>query len=245
MNSLSTTYTAPFLKGLKFQGQIAYDYQQRETRQLTLAFPLYDWQTDEYVSSNKDENEMTERWNNRRQLYGKAQANYSAQFGKHTVGAMLATEASLNWNVDLRGDRKFLDFYTHDILDQAVESTAENKGSRSSSAKAGYIGRINYEYAGKYIVEAMARYDGSSFYAPGFRWAFFPSYSLAWRVSEEKFFKKVFPWMTNLKLRWSDGISGRNQGSALFPAGTRVPPTSTCWVIRRPARTTCSTTTAR
>ena len=60
----------------------------------------------------------------------------------------------------------------------------------------------------------MARYDGSSFYAPGFRWAFFPSYSLAWRVSEEKFFKKAFPWMTNLKLRWSDGISGRNQGSA-------------------------------
>ena len=149
VNSLSATYTAPFLKGLKFQGQIAYDYQQRETRQLTLAFPLYNWLTDEYVSKNKDENEMTERWNNRRQLYGKAQANYSAQFGKHTVGAMLATEASLNWNVDLRGDRKFLDFYTHDILDQAVPSTAENAGSRSSSAKAGYIGRINYEYGGR------------------------------------------------------------------------------------------------
>ena len=68
VNSLSATYTAPFLKGLKFQGQIAYDYQQRETRQLTLAFPLYDWLTDEHISNNKDENEMTERWYNRRQL---------------------------------------------------------------------------------------------------------------------------------------------------------------------------------
>jgi len=214
VNSLNATYSAPFLKGLKFQGQIAYDYQQRETRQLTIAFPLYDWQTDEIVGHNKDENELTERWNNRRNLYGKIQANWSGKFGKHNIGAMLAAEASVLWNTDLRGDRKFGDFYTHDILDQAIESTAENKGSRSSSAKAGYIGRINYEYDGRYIVEVMARYDGSSFYAPGFRWAFLPSYSVAWRLSEEQFFKNLFPWWTNLKFRWSDGISGSNQGSA-------------------------------
>ena len=214
VNSLNATYSAPFLKGLKFQGQIAYDYQQRETRQLTIAFPLYDWQTDEIVGHNKDENELTERWNNRRNLYGKIQANWSGKFGKHTIGAMLAAEASVLWNTDLRGDRKFGDFYTHDILDQAIESTAENKGSRSSSAKAGYIGRINYEYDGRYIVEVMARYDGSSFYAPGFRWAFLPSYSVAWRLSEEQFFKNLFPWWTNMKFRWSDGISGSNQGSA-------------------------------
>ena len=214
VNSLNATYTAPFLKGLKLSGQIAYDYQQRETRQLTLHFPLYDWQTDKLVGYNKDENELTERWNNRRNLYGKAQANWSGKFGKHTIGAMALAEASMLWNVDLRGDRKFGDFYTHDMLDQAIESTAENKGSRSSSAKAGYVGRINYEYAGKYMVEVMARYDGSSFYAPGYRWAFFPSYSVAWRVSEERFFKNLFPWMTNLKFRWSDGISGSNQGSA-------------------------------
>ena len=214
VNSLNATYTAPFLKGLKLSGQIAYDYQQRETRQLTLHFPLYDWQTDKLVGYNKDENELTERWNNRRNLYGKVQANWSGKFGKHTIGAMALAEASMLWNVDLRGDRKFGDFYTHDMLDQAIESTAENKGSRSNSAKAGYVGRINYEYAGKYMVEVMARYDGSSFYAPGYRWAFFPSYSVAWRVSEERFFNNLFPWMTNLKFRWSDGISGSNQGSA-------------------------------
>ena len=214
VNSLNTTYTAPFLKGLKFTGQIAYDYQQRETSQLTLHFPLYDWQTDELVSYNKDENALTERWENRRKVYGKIKANYEATFGKHTVGAMLAAEAQINWNRNLRGDRLFEDFYTHDILDQAIASTAENSGSRSSSAKAGYIGRINYEYDGRYIVEVMARYDGSSFYAPGYRWALFPSYSLAWRVSQEEWFKNAIPWMTNLKLRWSDGMSGQNQGSA-------------------------------
>ena len=214
VNSLNATYSVPFVKGLKISGQVAYDYQQRETRQLTIAFPLYDWQSDEVVGHNKDENEITDRWANRRNLYGKLQANWSGKFGKHTVGVMAATEASVLWSKDLRGDRKYNNFYTHDILDQAVASTAENKGSRSSSAKAGYIGRINYEYAGKYMAEVMARYDRSSFYAPGYRWAFLPSYSVAWRVSEERFFKNIFPWMTNLKFRWSHGVSGGNQGSA-------------------------------
>ena len=213
-NSLSATYTAPFLKGLKIQGQISYDMQSRQTRQLTLAFPLYDWQTDELISYNKDSNAITERWNNRHTLYGKLQANYSATFGKHTFGVMAATEATLGWNAELRGDREYGEFYTHDILNQAVQSTSDNRGSRSSSAKAGYIGRINYEYAGKYLVEVMARYDGSNFYAPGYRWALFPSYSIGWRVSEEPFFKNLFPFINNFKLRWSDGMSGNNQGSA-------------------------------
>ncbi len=213
-NNLNLTYTAPFLKGLRIQAQVSYDYQTRDTRQLTLAFPLYDAWTDELISYNKDTNALTERWSNRQTLYGRLQANYSAKFGEHSIGAMLATEATLGWSKELRGDREFGEFYTHDILDQAIESTAENKGSRSSTAKAGYIGRVNYEYAGKYMVELMARYDGSYFYAPGFRWAFLPSYSVAWRASEEKFFKRLFPYISNLKFRWSDGISGGNQGSA-------------------------------
>lgn len=213
-NNLTATYNAPFLKGLKIQGQASYDFQTRQSRQLTLAFPLYDWETDEHVSNNKDSNALTERWDKRQSLYGKLQANYNNTFGRHTIGAMVATEATMNWSSELRGDREYGEFYTHDILNQAVASTAENKGTRSSSAKAGYIARLNYEYSGKYLVEVMARYDGSNFYAPGYRWAFFPSYSVGWRVSEENFFKNIFPRVTNLKLRWSDGISGSNQGSA-------------------------------
>ena len=213
-NSLSATYSAPFLKGLKFQAQLSYDFQTRQTRQLTLAFPLYDWQTDELLSYNKDSNALTDRWDKRQTLYGKLQANYSASFGLHTIGAMLAAEATMGWAAEIRGDREYGEFYTHDILNQAIEASAENRGTRSSNAKAGYIARVNYEYAGKYMAEVMARYDGSNFYAPGYRWAFFPSYSVAWRVSEEQFFKNLLPAVTNLKLRWSDGISGSNQGSA-------------------------------
>ena len=213
-NNLNATYTAPFLKGLKFQGQMSYDFQTRQTRVLMLTYPLYDPWTNKHVSDNKDVNSYEEAWDKRQTLYGKFQSNYSTSIQKHTFGALLATEATLAWTTSIGASRTFGDFYTHDIIDQGDPSTAKNKGSRSSNAKAGYIGRINYEYDGKYIVEAMARYDGSYFYAPGYRWAFLPSYSLAWRVSEEEFFKRLFPKINSFKLRWSDGISGGNQGSA-------------------------------
>ena len=213
-NNLNATYSAPFLKGLKISGQMSYDFQTRQTRILTLSYPLYDPWTDEHVADNKDENTYEENWDKRQNLYGKIQANYNKNIKKHSFGALLAAEATLAWSSNISASRNFGEFYTHDIINQGDKSTAENSGSRSSNAKAGYIGRLNYEYDGKYIVEAMARYDGSYFYAPGYRWAFLPSYSVAWRVSEESFFKNLFPKINNFKLRWSDGISGGNQGSA-------------------------------
>ena len=51
----------------------------------------------------------------------------------------------------------------------------------------GYLGRINYSYADKYLVELIARWDGSWKFRPDNRWGFFPSASLGWRVSEENF----------------------------------------------------------
>lgn len=213
-NNLQATYTAPFLKGLKFQGQMSYDFQTRQTRQLLRTYPLYDAWTDEFVTNNKDANTYKENWDKRQTLYGKIQANYSRSIQKHTFGALLAAEFTRGWNYNINASREYGEFFTHDIINQGDSATAKNGGSRGSNAKAGYIGRVNYEYAGKYIIEAMARYDGSYFYAPGYRWAFLPSYSLGWRVSEEEFFKRLFPKVNNFKLRWSDGISGGNQGSA-------------------------------
>ena len=67
---------------------------------------------------------------------------------------------------------------------------------------------------GKYLVEVMGRYDGSYMYQKGKRWSLFPSYSVGWRISEERFFKNLFPAVNNLKFRWSDGFTGSPQGGA-------------------------------
>lgn len=61
--------------------------------------------------------------------------------------------------------------------------------------------RLNYDYRSKYLFEVNGRYDGSSKYAKDDRWAFFPSASIGWRISEEKFFKPLSNVVDNLKLQ--------------------------------------------
>ncbi len=101
------------------------------------------------------------------------------------------------------------------------------EGGQNAYALQGIFGRINYDYMGKYLVELSGRYDGSSRFARGNRWGFFPSGSLGWRFSEEKFFETFQPWWSNGKVRFSYGTLGnqnvsdyytfmRKVGSALF-----------------------------
>lgn len=73
-----------------------------------------------------------------------------------------------------------------------------------------YLGRINYSYANKYLLSASFRADGSSYFAPGKKWGSFPSLSLGWVASEEKFLQNV-DWLSKLKLRASYGATGNNR----------------------------------
>lgn len=72
-----------------------------------------------------------------------------------------------------------------------------------------YFGRINYDYKDRYLVTVTGRADGSSKLAEGHKWAFFPSAAVAWRISEESFLKDKTA-LSNLKLRFSYGVSGNN-----------------------------------
>lgn len=74
-----------------------------------------------------------------------------------------------------------------------------------------FFSRMNYDYNGKYLAALTLRADGSSKFAPGNRWGFFPAASGAWRLSEEKFLKENKDWLSNLKLRISYGHSGNNR----------------------------------
>ena len=81
-------------------------------------------------------------------------------------------------------------------------------GGQNSYGLIGFFGRINYDYKGRYLFEASARYDGSSRFAEGHRWGFFPSASVGWRISEEPFFAPLRRTVNNLKLRASYGSLG-------------------------------------
>ena len=214
-NNADIKYEAPWLKGLTLQGSFAYDVVSRIGSTLSQHFPLYDFETGELVTYNPDKNQYDENWNQNITYYGRFQANYNTTIAQdHHIGATFAMEAQLRKGRSISAGRQFGDFFTHDTIGNGDSSTATNGGTRSSSASAGYVGRVNYDYKGKYLVELMARYDGTYLYAPGHRWGLFPSYSLGWRVSEEPFFKAILPKVNNFKLRWSDGFTGQSQGSA-------------------------------
>ena len=90
----------------------------------------------------------------------------------------------------------------------AAATPSAMKGNSTDSAVRSVFGRINYDYKSKYIFEANIRGDGSSRFAPGHRWGFFPSFSAAWRLSEEDWFE--VSQIDNLKLRASWGKLGNN-----------------------------------
>ncbi|MCB0630012.1 MAG: SusC/RagA family TonB-linked outer membrane protein, partial [Lewinella sp.] len=91
---------------------------------------------------------------------------------------------------------------------QGISNPSVNS-SLSENTLISYIGRLNYEFAGKYLVGASVRRDGSSKFAPGKKWGTFPAVSVGWRISEEDFLKSVQA-ISELKIRGSWGESGYN-----------------------------------
>lgn len=88
-------------------------------------------------------------------------------------------------------------------------------GGQNEYKLAGWFGRVNYDYDGRYLAEISGRYDGTSRFASNNRWGFFPSGSVGWRISEEKFMEWARPSLSNLKFRVSYGSLG-NQNVSSF-----------------------------
>ena len=101
-------------------------------------------------------------------------------------------------------------------LDAGASTNQQNGGSANEYAFRSYFGRFNYNYDERYLLELDARYDGSSRFAPGNQYGFFPAVSAGWRLSEESFLKDRTTWLDELKLRGSYGTLG-NANIANYP----------------------------
>ena len=111
---------------------------------------------------------------------------------------------------------KAYDLITTELSDLSLAATDTRvpevtDSGQSAWRRAGFFGRINYDFAGRYLFEVSARYDGSSRFATGHKWGFFPSGSIGWRISEEPFFASLKPTVNNLKLRASYGTLGNQE----------------------------------
>ncbi len=104
------------------------------------------------------------------------------------------------------------DFFSLNFADPLTKTS---KDLVQTWALASAFGRLNYSYKGRYLLEASYRYDGSSRLAPNNRWQAFPSFSLAWRASEERFMKDI-SFINNLKVRASWGQLGNSAAIGLY-----------------------------
>lgn len=134
---------------------------------------------------------------------------YNKQFGKHTVGVMVGHEAQESKWKNVSGSRP--GFLTNDVFDlNAGAAPGSSSGGSGQWGQESYLGRVTYNYDNRYLLAATYRRDGSANFGPGYQWGAFPSASVAWRVSQEKFFDVSF--ISELKLRFEMGLTG-NQGS--------------------------------
>ena len=136
-------------------------------------------------------------------------ASYNRDFGQHSVGALFSIEKSEAESEYLMGQRNDPYSFTNEQYNGAGGKTDLNF-KRTESGTLSYIGRINYAYANKYLVEFLIRSDASTKFAPENYWGVFPSGSLGWVMSEEEWFKKALPWVDFLKVRGSFGLTGRD-----------------------------------
>ena len=145
--------------------------------------------------------------------------NYNKTFGQHTVGALAG------WHAEAF-DSKYWYTYRKNFPNNSVTdinagdvSTQQAQGNTRELNMLSWFGRVNYDFAGRYLFEANLRADASSRFADGHRWGYFPSFSAGWRVSEEAFMEGTKSWLSNLKIRGSWGQLGNQEAlSDYYPA---------------------------
>ena len=171
-------------------------------------------QNDEYrnYEAKKDGESAQGTYKNRLyiDLLSENTLNYTGKTGKHDYTALVGytAQTTSERTAGIVG-LGFPTDYIH-TLNAATEIDLENTNTfKYKTAMMSLLARVNYGFADKYLVSASIRTDGSSLFASGHRWGWFPSASLGWRMSEEAFMKDV-DWISLLKLRASFGVTGNN-----------------------------------
>ncbi|CAN5880939.1 TonB-dependent receptor [soil metagenome] len=138
---------------------------------------------------------------------------YTNTIGKHYFSVMASHEAQESGWENISGSRQ--GFVSNDLRELTLGNPQGqlNGSGRGHWAMESYLGRVNYTFNDKYIIQGAFRADGSANFGPENRWGFFPSVSAAWRVTGEPFMQTV-PVINDLKIRVETGLTGNQGGGA-------------------------------
>ena len=205
------------LKGLVIQGSYSYNYWTRREEHHLTDRNLYRFTADGPVLIREGVVRTYIRRRNYANTFRSSEitAHYTLTKGKFEGSVLLGASQEYNKN-------ESESFLKYDLIDDsmtAIDGGTTNgniTGNYTEWAMRSYFGRINLSWDDKYMLEANFRADGSSKFAPGHRWGYFPSVSAGWRISEESFMKATRSWLDNLKLRASYGSLGNNATTSYY-----------------------------
>lgn len=223
------------LKGLKAKVMFSYDYHLNNNTIYRKQYYqyAYDPATQTYkqklYASSAPSNLRREHYDTQ-QFLSQYTLSYNRDFGPHSIAAVVGMETQRRTGDNFYAMRNlaFSSPYLFNGVEEGQVANSATGGIYSANYNA-FIGRLNYSFAQRYLIEGQFRYDGSSKFAKGHRWGFFPSVSLGWVVSEEPWFKNIefLKGVDQLKLRASYGEMGDDSGANYdWVAGYTYPSTS-------------------
>lgn len=199
----------PF-KGLTIQGSYSFEYWGQAKTSKPVFVPMWNFQTGALHTDGKGQTSIMNREEKRLRNLGDITALYDTKLANDKLGLTVLLGASQE-----QFHRGYHQVTRNDLLDPSLWVIDGAVGESSSSgnitewAMQSYFGRINLSWEDKYLFEANLRRDGSSRFLGSNRWGVFPSFSAAWRMSEENFMRDI-DWLDNLKIRASYGTLGNN-----------------------------------
>jgi len=189
------------IKGLHIRTSAGLDYAQKKQRIFT--YPITEGTVANANNSVEAKQEHWTKW------MWNAVISYNLEKGKHRADFMVGTELNKDkseWFSGLKED--YLVLSPDYMWPDAGVGTAQAYGNSDSYSLISFFGKANYTYDNRYLVSFTARCDGSSRFGKNNRFAFFPSVSAGWRISQEKFMKGASSWLDDLKIRASWGQTG-------------------------------------
>ena len=220
--ALALTYDIPYVDGLNLRAFYSYDYYTTDNTEYQKTYYLFDKDADgnlrRYVRNSGDDSYVQRSADPNSGQVMQLSVNYDRTFANaHHVSVMGMYEQSYNkWDNFLARRVMMLD-KPYLFSGEETNQVGKSNGLGDLSRRA-WIGHLNYDFKGRYLLDFAIRHDASSRFPKASRWGWFPSISAGWRISEEPFVKNNAPWITNLKIRGSWGRLGDDSSAGTYPS---------------------------
>ena len=210
-SNMSLNYKIPFVEGLTTNFMFSYDRAHNDDSNFRKEYSEYIYNAasgtyTEYVRNSRTE--LRRDYSTSQSRLWNLSLNYDNTFyGMHNVNVLLLYEESYGQSYDFWA-RRFFSMPIPFLFAGDSDEQIGNGSGLSENANRALVGRMNYDFQSKYLFDFTFRYEGSSRFPKAGQFAFFPSVSLGYRISEELFFKDNIDFINNLKIRGSWGQLG-------------------------------------